>query len=43
MRNKVIVCPNKDKPGVHKEAARAYAKWLENYKKKQEGRGRNGR
>jgi hypothetical protein len=31
---------NKDKPGVHEEAAKAYAIWLENYKKKQEGRGK---
>ncbi len=34
------MCPNKDKPGVREEAARAYAKRLENYKKKQEGRGK---
>ncbi len=37
-KDKVIVCPNRDKPSMRKEAVRAYAAWLENYKKKQEGR-----
>jgi hypothetical protein len=37
-KNKVIVCLNRDKPGVRKEAARAYAAGLKNYKKKQESR-----
>jgi hypothetical protein len=37
MKNKVILCPNKDKPGVREEAAKVYAAWLDNYNKKQEG------
>ncbi len=39
-KDKVLVCPNRDKLGMHEEAVQAYAAWLENYKKKQEGRGK---
>jgi hypothetical protein len=33
MRNKVIVCPNKDKPGVREAANMNYKEWLECRKK----------
>ena len=33
MRNKVILCPNKDKPGVHEAAEVAYKEWMARGKK----------
>jgi hypothetical protein len=36
MRDKKIMCPNRDKPGVRKEADKAYKVWHEKYCKKQE-------
>ncbi len=38
MRNKKIVCPNRDKPGMCEEAAKAYQVWSDNYCKRQEHR-----
>jgi hypothetical protein len=34
IRNKVIVCPNKDKPGVWAAAKKAYQEWLEKSRKR---------
>jgi hypothetical protein len=36
MRNKKIMCPNRDKPGVREEAAKTYQVWSDNYCKRQE-------
>jgi hypothetical protein len=36
MRDKKIMCPNRDKPGVREEADKAYKVWHDKYRKKQE-------
>jgi hypothetical protein len=43
MRDKKIVCPNRDKPGMRKEADKAYKIWRDKYCKRQEHRAKKRR